>query len=122
MSKPVILAHGAENTLARQRDDVALFESYLADDLRLWAEVSQDLVSGFLCWQLKNGYSVGSVNVRLSTVRTYARLAAKAGYLPTTAYQEITTIRMISGREGRKKAEPVAISPSHVALIKSRLR
>ena len=85
----------AENTLARQRDNIALFESYLdeagvhmtdmADDLRLWADVSQGLVSGFLRWQLKKSYSVGSANVRLSTVRTYARLAAKAGYLPTTA-------------------------------------
>jgi hypothetical protein len=135
----------AENTLARQRDDIALFESYLAeagvgiegmaDDLRPWADVSHGLVSGFVRWQLGKGYSVGSVNVRLSTVRTYARLAAKAGYLATTAYQEITLIRTISGREGRnidegrevtrvghKKAEPVAISPSHVALIKSRLR
>jgi integrase len=135
----------ASNTLARQRDDIALFEAYLveagvqiagmADDLHLWADISQGLVSGFVRWQLAKGYSVGSVNVRLSTVRTYARLAAKAGYLPTTAYQEITTIRTISGREGRniderrevtrvgyKKAGPVAISPSHVALIKSRLR
>ena len=94
--------------MARQRDDIALFESYLAeagvrmtgmaDDLRLWAEVSQGLVSGFLRWQLKKGYSVGSVNVRLSTVRTYTRLAANAGHLPTTAYREITTIRTILGR------------------------
>jgi len=103
----------------------------MADDLRLWAEVSQGLVSGFLRWQLKKGYSVGSVNVRLSTVQTYTRLAAKAGHLPTKGDHDdphdlgpgrnIDERREVS-RVGHKKVEPVAISPSHIALIKSRLR
>jgi integrase len=140
----------AETTLARQRDDVALFEAYLAeagvtmagmaDDLRLWADISAGLILAFVRWQLfTKGHSVGSTNVRLSTVKTYARLSASAGYLPMSTYQEISLIKTISGREGRnineqrekagtktrtghKKADPVAISPAHVALIKQKLR
>ncbi len=56
-------ADKADTTLARQRDDIALFESYLAeagvhvagmaDDLSPWAEISQGLISGFLRWQLR---------------------------------------------------------------------
>jgi integrase len=138
----------AENTLARQRDDIALFEAYLAEagvivegmaaDLGLWADVSAGLIRAFIRWQLARSYSIGSINVRLSTVKTYARLSASAGHLPTTIYQEISLIKTISGREGRnineqrekagtktrtghKKAEPVAISPAHVALIKQKL-
>jgi hypothetical protein len=135
----------AANTLARQCDDIALFETYLAEagvvvsdmaeNLALWAHVSQGLIRGFVRWQLQRGYTVGTVNVRLSTVKTYARLATSAGYLPTERYQLISTVRTISGKEGRninerrevsrvghKKAGPVAISPAHVALIKQKLR
>ena len=135
----------APKTLERQRDDIALFERYLAeagvrvvgmvDDLALWREVSQGLVKGFQRWQLRCGYTIGSVNIRLSTVKTYCRLAAGAGFLTTESYQLIATVRTLSGKEGRnideqrektrvghKKAAPVPISPSHVALIKQKLR
>lgn len=42
---------------------------------------------------------MGSVNVRLSTVRTYAKLAALAGYLPTEQQQAIALVRTISGKD-----------------------
>lgn len=135
----------AAKTLERQQDDVAVFEHYLHEagievagmyeDLRLWAEISQGLVKGFVRWQLAKGYRIGSINVRLSTVRVYCSLATSAGYLATESYQLIAAVKKISEKEGRnidevrpitqvgyKKAAPVAISPSHVALIKGRLR
>ncbi len=135
----------ASKTLERQRDDIALFERYLTeagvqvagmvDNLSLWCEVSQGLVKGFQRWQLQQGYTIGSVNVRLSTVKTYCRLAASAGFLSTESYQLIATVRTLSGKEGRnideqrkktrvgyKKGVPVPISPAHVALIKQKLR
>jgi hypothetical protein len=40
------------------------------------------LVEGFDKWLLHQGYSLASVNNRLSAVKVYARLAAKAGVIP----------------------------------------
>ena len=54
-------------------------------------------------WQLAEGYSVSSVNRRLSTVKTYAKLAAKAGVLDT---QALALIRTVSGY-GQKEAARV---------------
>jgi len=135
----------AWNTLKRQREDVALFEAFLAEagvaisgmaeHLPFWSEVSAGLVQAFVRWQLAKGYRPGSVNVRLSTIRTYARLTAKAKYMPMERYQEISLVHTLSGKDGRnidrerevvrkstKKPEPVPISPTHVELIKQQLR
>src|SRR5260370_19644739 len=68
-------------TLRRQSADIALFERYLArvgytisgmkDNLSLWAGVSYGIVAGFQQWQLQEGYSIGRLNVRMTTIRTY---------------------------------------------------
>lgn len=131
-------------TLDRQRTDLALFEAFLAeagaptsglaDDLALWQDISPGLVKAFLNWQLAKGYRIGSCNVRLSTVRTYAGLAAQAGYLPGDRAQLIELVHGISHKQGRnidatreqasvgaKKHEPIRISPAHVALLKQQL-
>lgn len=131
-------------TLQRQRVDLALFEMFLAeagapttglvDSLALWAEVSPGLVEAFLNWQLVKGYRIGSINVRLSTVKTYVRLAAQAGYIPGDRAQLIELVHGISHKQGRnidalrqqtsmsaKKHEPTKISPAHVALLKQQL-
>ena len=132
-------------TLKRQRGDLALFELFLAeagapttnlyDDLALWAEISPGLVKAFVRWQLARGYRIGSVNVRLSTVKRYTQLAAEAGYVPAECAQLIELVHGISHKEGRnidaerertsvgaKKAEPTRISPAHVALLKQLLQ
>jgi len=81
----------AKNTIRRQDADLALFIRYLAEVAQVevgdlaekpeaWAGITWGLVEGFVKWQLQKGYSVGSVNVRLSTIRTYASMAQKAGY------------------------------------------
>lgn len=132
-------------TLRRQCGDLALFEAFLAeagapttglaDDLALWTDISSGLVSAFVNWQLAKGYRTGSINVRLSTVKTYAKLAALAGYLPGDRAQLIELVHSISHKEGRnidaqreqtsigaKKHEPTRISPAHVALLKQQLQ
>ncbi|MHB1480885.1 MAG: hypothetical protein ACYCXH_01050, partial [Bellilinea sp.] len=76
----------ALQTVRRQDADLALFAEFLytvrvrdIDDLTLdpeaWRGVTWGLVETFVKWQLKEGYAVTSVNVRLSTIKTYARLA-----------------------------------------------
>ena len=54
----------------------------LYEEARAWRGVTWGLVEAFKVWQLQQGYAIGSINGRLSTVRTFARLAAKAGVPP----------------------------------------
>jgi integrase len=78
---------------------------------------------------------VGSVNVRLSTVKTYAKLAMKAGTLDATEYALIRAVsgyshkegkRIDEGREaadvptraGHKKAEPRGITRKQADALK----
>ena len=43
-----------------------------------WQGVTWGLVEGFVKWLLNQGYSLASINNRLSAVKVYVRLAAKA--------------------------------------------
>lgn len=135
----------ADNTLRRQRADLALFADFLAvagipdaptgDDLYstpdAWRGVTWGLVEGWRNWMLQQGYSVGSVNVRLSTVKTYAKLAAKAGTLEPTDLAMIRTVGGYSHREGKrvderrdvtrkgaKKPAAVALTPAQIKRLK----
>ena len=141
----------AANTLRRQDVDLALFAQYLteigngsapsgsslATGAGAWHGVTWGLVEGFTRWMLRQGYAIGSVNVRLSTVKTYAKLAAKAGALDR---QELAMIRLVEGyphkeakriddrraeaeiptRIGAKKAEPVSLTADQVKALKDR--
>ncbi len=74
----------AQNTLRRQDAELANFGVYVgADDLAInpeaWAGISWGIVESFVKKMLIDGYAVGSVNNHLSTIKTYARLATKAG-------------------------------------------
>jgi len=132
------------NTIRRQRGDLACFEAFLkeagapithmAEELALWAPISPGLVKAFVRWQIKKNYRIDTINVRLSTVKTYIRLAAAAGHIPVERAQLIESIREITHKEGRnidaereqtgvgaKKAAPTPISPAHVAAIKQQL-
>ena len=135
----------ADNTLRRQRADLALFAEFLAvagipaaptaEDLYstpdAWRGVTWGLVEGWRNWSLQQGYSVGSVNVRLSTIKTYAKLATKAGALDPSELAMIRTVGGYSQREGRrvderrevtrkstKKAEAVGLTPAQIKQLK----
>jgi integrase len=137
------------DTLRRQRADLALFAQYLAaanivmstdiervatslwGDSAAWAPISWGLVAGFVRWQLQEGYAIGSINVRLATVKRYCQLAMAAGALAPDAYQLIKTVRGYSGRQARainrqrgstristKKAEAIVLAPAQVQTLK----
>src|SRR3712207_1631089 len=82
---PAFQERKAPHTRRRHQADLQLFRRYLADagvptgDLygepTAWQGVSWGLVAGFVEWQLQHGFAIGSVNVRLYTVKAYARLA-----------------------------------------------
>lgn len=136
---------GAE-TLRRQAADIALFENYLQEagvpvsemgaDLSAWRGVTHGLVDGFIKWQLQQGYAIGSINVRLSTVKTYCTLAAQAGYIDGNHLALIKAVKGYRPGEARnvdadrarlklatrkpeaKKAAPVEIAPAAADLLK----
>ena len=136
----------AENTLRRQTADLVLFMRYLAsvgatpdNDLatypQAWEGITWGLVEGFVKWQLIAGYAVSSVNVRLSTIKTYAKLAFKAGILDNTEYALIRAVEGYSHEEtinvdkkrkaadtptrvGTKKIEPKALTADQVKALK----
>lgn len=123
----------ATETVRRQDADLDLFARYLAaagivageltTNAESWRGVTWGLVAGFVQWQLGQGYAVGSINVRLSTVKAYAKLAAQAGALDPAAYALIKTVagyrhaegrridqkRETTRKDGSKKAEPTSI-------------
>ncbi len=135
----------AANTLRRQACDLDLFSQFLAEagapcgdlanDPAAWRGITWGLLAAWQKWQLRAGYAVDTVNVRLSTVKTYARLALKAGSLKA---QEYAMIRAVEGyqhkeapridesraaaghatRRGAKKAEAVSITPAQARALK----
>lgn len=135
----------ADNTIRRQRVDLALFEAFLleagvpvgnlAEDPQAWAGMTWGLVEAFRDWQLQRGYATGSISVRLATVKTFAGQAVKAGAL---AQSEYAMMRMVAGyrrtdakrvddkrkangqatRVGAKKAEAVSLTTAQIAKLK----
>lgn len=132
----------AEETRRRHDADLGCFTAYLtvlstapAGDLATtpiaWQGVTWGLVEGFMQWQLQQGYAIGSINVRLSTVKVYAKLASSTGAISVDTYAQIKTVagfRQAEGRrvdrqrettrKGAKKAEASAISPEQAARLK----
>src|SRR6266487_1042789 len=82
-------ARKADNTIRRKIADLALFETFLQsagvpaiglhDNPQAWRGITWGIVEAFRNWMLQQGYAIGSINGRLSTVRTYAKIAARAG-------------------------------------------
>lgn len=113
-------ARKAENTLGAHRADLATFAEYLCavtagadcpdvDQLQhepaAWHGVTHGLVTGFVRWLLGNGYAIGSVNRKLSTVRVYAKLAAQAKVIDATEATLIRGVTGYGGTEGKRQDE-----------------
>ena len=135
----------SSNTRRRQTNDLALFVQYLSlarvvvtvDALTstpaTWSGMTHGLIDGFVRYQVQQGYAIGSINVRLSTVKKYCALAARAGVLSASDMGLISLVKGYRHKEGRnidqtreqtrhanaKKAEPVSISPEQVKQLKS---
>ncbi len=135
----------AKNTTYRQERDLKLFAEFIAsrkvkvgnlyNDQQAWRGVTWGLVAGFLRWMIAQGFAVGSVNVRLSTVKTYAKMAFKAAILPADEYALIKAVEGYSRKEakrideqrdnaeiptriGDKKADPVILHRDQIIDLK----
>ena len=101
----------APHTVRRQRAALRLFGEYLAEAglspgnvaeaVEAWRGLTWGIIAGFRQWLLGQGYSIGSVNVRLSTVRTYATLATQAGVIAPEQLLLIKSVRGYSRREAK---------------------
>lgn len=134
----------AENTLRRQTADLRLLSDFLnragvqvtADNLQMtawaWQGMTWGIVEAFKQWMLAEGYAVGSVNVRLSTIKTYAGLAFKAGAIQPDDHALIRTVTGFSRKEakrvdqkrdvtrvGDKKQDPTRLSVEHAEMLKA---
>lgn len=141
------------DTLRRQEADLALFAHFLgqvqaippaeapafgarlAYDPLAWAHMTHGLVAAFVRWQLQEGYAIGSINVRLATVRRYCALAHGAGVLSAETLAQIRTVQGYGGRQARaidarrrqlatptrvgpKKPAPIILTPSQLRALK----
>ena len=105
----------AAATLRAHNADLARWGRYLAavgvagadcawsSDPACWAGVSWGLVEGFTRWQEAEGYTLASIARALSTVRGYAKQAARAGALDAEALRLIETVKAPRGRAARNR-------------------
>jgi integrase len=104
----------------------------LLHDPHAWRHITYGLISGFVRWQMQDGYAVGSVNRRLATVKQFVTLAFQADVLSKDEYLRIQKVRGYRLSEGRnadetrpltrkakgKKGQPVVITPAQAAQLK----
>lgn len=101
------------NTIKRHARDLELFAEYLIDariplvnganfqeEPLAWQGVTWGIVEGFVQWLLQEGYAIASINARLSTVRTYAQMAVKAGAVDRQEGMLIQTVKGFSRQGG----------------------
>lgn len=136
------LSRKSDNTIRTQAAALALFADYLSQagltvgdlqrDPEAWRGVTWGIVEGFRNWLLKQGYSVASVNNRLSAVKVYAKLASKAGTVDKLEYLQIKDVNGYAGKEakrvnerrevtrmGHKKADHVSLTPEQAKTLKT---
>ncbi len=96
-----------------------------------WQGVTWGLVEGYVKWLLNQGYSIATVNNRLSAIKVYTRLAAKAGVISPTEQALIREVRGYGATEGKrmdgmrdqtrighKKAEAVVLTAQQARQLK----
>ncbi|MBC8162367.1 MAG: tyrosine-type recombinase/integrase [Roseiflexaceae bacterium] len=135
----------APNTRRRQAADLKVFAVYLnnigiptsalqlAADPHHWTAVNSRIVEEFVHWQLQQGYAIGSIGVRLTTVKRYCALATSMGAVNPAAERLIATVRAYNEREGRfldaerivtrrgeKKATALTLTHAQAGRLKSR--
>lgn len=102
-------ARRPENTRRAQRAALALFADYmraegvavpdLYTDPAAWLGIGWGLVQGFQFWMLKQGYSVKTVNDRVSIVKVYMSLANQAGIIPDGEILRLQSLRGYTRKE-----------------------
>lgn len=104
---------------------------YCQSEPTAWTGTTWGLVEGFVKWLLNEGYSVATVNQRLSSLKVYLRLATKAGVIPVGEHALMREVRGYGRTEGKrvderreqtrvghKKAEALVLTDAQVRKLK----
>lgn len=130
----------AHNTLKAQWFDLGVFAEYLAavgiattsealqSSPAAWQGMTWGMVEGFVKWMLTQGFSIGTINRRLSTVKVYCKLAAKAGAIDPQAHALIRLVNGYAGKEAKRVDEKRAVTrvgakkAQHVSLTQQQAK
>lgn len=86
-------------------DEMEVVASVIADCLQgeaaAWSDITHGLVQGFVLWMLDMGYSIATVNNRLSAVKVYAKLAGQAGALSADETMRIANVEGYGYNQGK---------------------
>jgi integrase len=103
----------AERTRKRQWRELAslrvflseqgLLVGNLATDAPSWSKMKGDLVWAYVKHLKEQHYTASSITMLLYTIKTYARLAMEANYLPKDEYEQINKIQAPSDTEGEPR-------------------
>jgi integrase len=114
--------------MAAFAEAVAAFPDSPTPDPDAWVGISWGLVEGFRNWMVQEGDAVSTINARLSAVKTYARLAMKAGALTPEEYAVIRTVAGYSQKEAKRVNERREVTrrgykkEQHVSIDKRQAR
>jgi integrase len=122
---------GRQSEKQKQKARAELCGLYLQNAPGAWQGVTWGLIKRFVTWLLEQGYSVSTVNNRLTAVKVYAGLANQVGVIGDGEYQRIravsgygrTEARRIDERRevtrvGHKKEEHLSLSAEDAHRLK----
>lgn len=108
-----------DNTRRRQLNDLESYCQYLAamgiertaeemfNNPQAWAGTTYGLLTGYVEWTLQQGYSIGTINVRLATLRKYCILAGPSpegtDVLDQVTLSLILTVKGVAGKKARNR-------------------
>ncbi len=100
-----------DETIRRQKTDLLTFTRFLHsvcvqpgdfyNDLDAWRGITAGLLEAFIQWQQLQGYAIGSINVRLATVKAYCHLAYNTGILDVDTHTHIQGVKGIQRKQAR---------------------
>ncbi len=98
------------NTQRSQRAALAVFSEFmrtcglmtsgsLYEDPASWAGITWGLAQTFQAWQLQQGYSIKTINDRVSVIKVYMTMANQAGIIPDGEILRLQALRGYSKKE-----------------------
>src|SRR5712691_305688 len=100
-----------DEKIRRQKTDLLTFARFLAsigtqagdfyNDLYAWQGIRAGLLEAFIEWQKLQGYSIGTINVRLATLKAYCHLAYEVGIIGIDTHTHIQGVKGIQRKQAR---------------------
>jgi len=100
-----------DETIRRQKTDLLTFARFLVsigtspgdfyNDLHAWQGIGAGLLEAFIEWQKLQGYSIGTINVRVATVKAYCHLAYEVGLMDVDTHTYIQGVKGIQRKQAR---------------------